>query len=89
MVCKTLVVKAAGNTYWLVITSGDRELSLKSLPTVTGSRQLEMAPTADAEKVTGYKVGGISPFAQRRRLSVVVGLDNIPLRDELELESRL
>jgi Cys-tRNA(Pro)/Cys-tRNA(Cys) deacylase len=31
-----------------------------------------MAPPAEAEKVTGYKVGGISPFAQRRKLPVVI-----------------
>jgi Cys-tRNA(Pro)/Cys-tRNA(Cys) deacylase len=27
-----------------------------------------MAPPAEAEKVTGYQVGGIAPFAQRRKL---------------------
>ena len=44
------------------------QLSLKSLARASGAKRAEMADPADAEKWTGYVVGGISPIAQRRRL---------------------
>jgi Cys-tRNA(Pro)/Cys-tRNA(Cys) deacylase len=72
MVCKTLVAKATGNAHWLVIVPGDQRLDLRRLTAGIGCRHVEMAPPAEAEKVTGYKVGGISPFAQRRKLPVAM-----------------
>ena len=46
-------------------------LSLKALARARGGKRAEMADPADAERLTGYVVGGISPFGQRRRLPVV------------------
>jgi Cys-tRNA(Pro)/Cys-tRNA(Cys) deacylase len=72
MVCKTLVVKAAGNAYWLAIVPGDQRLDPRRMATVIGAAQADLADPADAEKVTGYKIGGISPFALRRKLPAVI-----------------
>ena len=72
MVCKTLVAKATGNVYWLVIVPGDQRFDLRRMAAAIGARQVEMAPSPEAEKITGYKVGGISPFAQRRKLPVAI-----------------
>ena len=72
MVCKTLVVKVTGNAYWLAIIPGDQRFDLRRLASAIGVRQAEMAPAAEAEKVTGYKIGGISPFAARRKLPAVI-----------------
>ena len=44
------------------------QLSLKALARVAASKKAHMAAPADAEKWTGYVVGGISPFAQKRRM---------------------
>ena len=47
-------------------------LSLKALARVAGGKRAVMAETADAERLTGYVVGGISPFGQTRRLATFV-----------------
>ncbi len=72
MVCKTLVVKARGNAYWLAIVPGDQRFDPKRMARAIDVDHADIAPPAEAEKVTGYKVGGISPFALRRSLPVVI-----------------
>ncbi|MGA0789240.1 MAG: YbaK/EbsC family protein, partial [Ilumatobacteraceae bacterium] len=37
-----------------------------------GGKRAEMCPPERAERVTGFVVGGISPFGQRRSLRTVV-----------------
>lgn len=37
-----------------------------------GGKSADMMPPADAERATGYKVGGISPFGQQRRGPVLI-----------------
>ena len=72
MVCKTLVAKVTGNAYWLAIVPGDQRFDLRRMAAALGVAHADMATPADAEKATGYKVGGISPFALRRKLPVVI-----------------
>jgi ybaK/ebsC protein len=43
-------------------------LDLKRLASAFGGKRAEMAPPADAERSSGYVVGGISPIAQRKAL---------------------
>jgi len=70
-VFKTLVAMADGAPAVAVVpVSG--HLSMKALARARGAKRAEMAAPADAERLTGYVVGGISPFGQRRRLPVVV-----------------
>jgi Cys-tRNA(Pro)/Cys-tRNA(Cys) deacylase len=72
MVCKTLVVKATGNAYWLAIVPGDQRFDAHRMAAGIGVQQADLADPADAERITGYKVGGISPFALRRKLPAVI-----------------
>jgi len=68
---KTLV--AAVESRWavaLVPVAG--QLDLKALASAVGAKRAELADPADAERVTGYVRGGISPFGQRRQLRTVV-----------------
>jgi len=70
-VLKTLIVKADGKPACVVLAS-DREISMKKLAAALGARASEMAPRADAERITGYRVGGVSPFGQKKRLRTVI-----------------
>lgn len=66
---KTLVVAVDGDPV-LVLVPGDRELGLKALARLAGGRSAALVETRDAERLTGYRVGGISPFGARRALPV-------------------
>lgn len=50
----------------------DRQLDLKALAAALGLKRLALAQAAEAERATGYVVGGISPIGQRRSLPTVV-----------------
>jgi len=72
---KTLMAKVndkAGGTVVCVLVPSDAEVSLKKLASAAGAKDAAMLPPAEAERITGYHVGGISPFGQRKRVSVFV-----------------
>ncbi|WP_137046199.1 Cys-tRNA(Pro) deacylase [Pseudolabrys sp. FHR47] len=63
---KTLMAKA-GNDVVCVLAPSDREVNLKRLASAAGAKSAAMMGAADAERITGYHVGGISPFGQKKR----------------------
>jgi Cys-tRNA(Pro)/Cys-tRNA(Cys) deacylase len=69
---KTLVVALEEGRHALALMSGDRQLSTRRLARALGVKRAAMAQGADAERLTGYKLGGISPFGTQRRLPVVM-----------------
>lgn len=62
-VFKTLVAQADDGRNLLIVTPGDRELDLRLLARGVGAKSVRMALQRDAERLTGLKVGGISPLA--------------------------
>lgn len=66
---KSLVV-AAGEDLVFALLPATAELSLKKLAAATGAKQARMAKPDDAERSTGYQLGGITPLGSRRRLPV-------------------
>ena len=70
-VFKTLVVTADRGPA-VAIVPVLRRLSLKAVAAALGGKRVEMGAPAEAQRITGYVVGGISPFGQRRRLPTVV-----------------
>ena len=68
---KTLMAKAGGAVVCVLIAS-DREVSLKKLAAAAGAKDAAMLPAAEAERITGCRVGGISPPGQRKRVRVFI-----------------
>jgi Cys-tRNA(Pro)/Cys-tRNA(Cys) deacylase len=68
---KTLMAKA-GDTVVCVLAPSDREVNLKKLASAAKSKSAAMLGAAEAERITGYHVGGISPFGQKKRVPVFI-----------------
>lgn len=71
-VFKTLVVAAPDGRLCMALVPVTGELDLKRVATALGCKRLAMAEGPAAERATGYVLGGISPFGQKRRLEAVV-----------------
>ncbi len=82
-VFKTLMAELDGKPVCAVVPS-DEEVNMKKLAAALGGKSAHMMKPADAERLTGYKVGGISPLGQRKL--VPTALDELAtLYDEIYL----
>jgi Cys-tRNA(Pro)/Cys-tRNA(Cys) deacylase len=63
---KTLVAKVDGELTVFIVPA-DRQLDLRAV-----GKRAELAGKSEAERATGYVVGGISPLGQRKRLPVTI-----------------
>ncbi len=70
-VFKTLLTMVDGRPVVAVVPV-DGQLDLKALAAACGGGRAELAGSSVAERLTGYVVGGISPFGQRQRQRTVV-----------------
>jgi Cys-tRNA(Pro)/Cys-tRNA(Cys) deacylase len=70
-VLKTLMVTVDGKPACTVIPS-DGELSMKRVAAVFGGKTAAMMRPAEAERLTGYHVGGISPFGAKKKVPVAL-----------------
>jgi Cys-tRNA(Pro)/Cys-tRNA(Cys) deacylase len=68
---KTLMAKA-GDSVVCVLAPSDREVNLKKLASAAKAKSAAMLGAAEAERITGYHVGGISPFGQKKRVPVFI-----------------
>jgi len=64
-VLKSLMTLVDGKPVCVIVPS-DREVSMKKLASAFGGKSAQMMKPADAERLSGYKVGGISPFGQMK-----------------------
>lgn len=69
---KTLVMSDSQGAALIVLMHGGQEVSTKALARVLGVKEVHPAQPKTALKLTGYQVGGISPFGTRGRLPVYV-----------------
>jgi Cys-tRNA(Pro)/Cys-tRNA(Cys) deacylase len=70
-VLKTLMALVDGKPVCVIVPS-DREVSMKKLAAAFGGKSAEMMEPEDAERISGYKTGGISPFGQMRKIPAVI-----------------
>lgn len=71
-VVKTLVFETNEKKPLMVLMHGDREVSTKTLARLIGVKSVEPATPEKASKLTGYLVGGTSPFGTRTAMPVYV-----------------
>jgi Cys-tRNA(Pro)/Cys-tRNA(Cys) deacylase len=70
-VLKTLMALVDGKPVCVIVPS-NQEVSMKKLAVAAGGKSAQMMKPPEAERVTGYKVGGISPFGQRKPVPTVI-----------------
>ncbi|MCS4236398.1 Cys-tRNA(Pro) deacylase [Stenotrophomonas rhizophila] len=66
-VFKTLLASTEKHELLVAIVPVSGTLDLKALAEAAGCRKCEMAPLEQAQRATGYLVGGISPLAQKKK----------------------
>jgi Cys-tRNA(Pro)/Cys-tRNA(Cys) deacylase len=75
-VLKTLMARVDRKPVCVIVPS-DREVSMKKLAAAFAGKSAEMMPPADAERLSGYKVGGISPFGQMRKVPTAIEVESL------------
>jgi Cys-tRNA(Pro)/Cys-tRNA(Cys) deacylase len=68
---KTLMAEVDGRPVCVVVPS-DKEVSMKKCAAAFSGKAAKMMRPVDAERLTGYHVGGISPFGQKKRVPVAI-----------------
>jgi Cys-tRNA(Pro)/Cys-tRNA(Cys) deacylase len=68
---KTLMARA-GQEVVCILLASDREVNLKKLAAAAGAKSAALVGAQEAERITGYHVGGISAFGQRKRVRTFI-----------------
>ncbi|MGH1353553.1 MAG: aminoacyl-tRNA deacylase [Thalassovita sp.] len=71
LVYKTLMIEVDGAPACVVIPS-DQTVSMKKAAAAFGGKSAKMMEQPKAERLTGYRTGGISPFGQKKRVPIAV-----------------
>lgn len=79
---KTIVMEDEDRRPFIILMHGDKEISTKRLARVLNVKSVTPCSPRDAQRYTGYMVGGISPFGTRRELPMymeetILGLPSI------------
>ena len=71
-VVKTLVMQDDQARPLIVLMHGDRQVNTRPVARAVGARSVEPCAAATAERHSGYRVGGTSPFATRKAMPIYV-----------------
>jgi Cys-tRNA(Pro) deacylase len=72
IVVKTLVMETGKGKPLIILMHGDRQVSTKALARQMRVKTVKPSSPKDAERLTGYQIGGISPFGTKRKLPVYI-----------------
>lgn len=80
LVIKTLVMEDDRGDPLMILMHGDREVSTKSLARLLGVKAVSPCRPQAAQKHTGYRVGGTSPFGTKKALRIFMeeGIASLP-----------
>ena len=71
-VVKTIVLQNEAKKGLVVVMHGDKQISTRNLARDLGMKHIEPADPKQANKWTGYLVGGTTPFGMKTQLPVYV-----------------
>ena len=71
-IIKTLLMHDERGHELVILMHGDRAVSTRNLVRAIGVKSVAPCTPEQAQRATGYRVGGISPFGTRKRLPVYV-----------------
>ena len=71
-VYKTLLAELTPKELVVCVIPVSKQLSLKEVADIFGVKKAQMAQKDEAQKVTGYLLGGISPLGQKKLLRTVL-----------------
>lgn len=74
VIFKTLVVVTETKTLAVAIVPVDKQLNLKSIAKSLSCKRVAMADPKRVQTTTGYVLGGVSPFGQKKRLSTILDI---------------
>jgi Cys-tRNA(Pro) deacylase len=70
IIVKTLIMEDESKKPLIILMHGDKQVSTKSLARFLGVKSVSPCDPHIAEKHTGYKVGGTSPFGTRKKMPI-------------------
>lgn len=68
-IAKSILFKS-GDRFGLFVTAGDVRVNQKIVKSVLGSGKVKMASADEVEQVTGFRVGGVCPFALNQEVPI-------------------
>jgi Cys-tRNA(Pro)/Cys-tRNA(Cys) deacylase len=71
-VLKSLVFESDKGRFVFALMSGDGNVSARKLARAVGCKRMRAAAPRDAQRVTGYRIGGMSPLGARTQLPIVL-----------------
>ncbi len=71
-ILKSLLLISKRKEYLAAIITGDKRVDIKKLERITGFKKLRLAKPSEVENLTGFKIGGVPPFAFYGKCRVIV-----------------